>query len=163
MDGYPDLMFQILTSTGVSTAQLWQNVPCDDTMCSENAISMGRRYFQNYNTPGTQALTGMTDVFATSFLDIGEDGTLDMVVMQDSLLEKTKSKKTIAAVQNSIDWDGYFFKVLGSFVLSSSYDHFFLFNLNINLKIGLNGLCTQWCDTEPKFPDPKVIRYFFIF
>eukprot|EP01102_Stenamoeba_stenopodia_P008785 TRINITY_DN2564_c0_g1_i4.p1 TRINITY_DN2564_c0_g1~~TRINITY_DN2564_c0_g1_i4.p1 ORF type:complete len:629 (-),score=105.35 TRINITY_DN2564_c0_g1_i4:1706-3592(-) len=132
-DGYPDLLVPVVTSGGAYMVQLWENIPCTEDLCGNDATEANHRTFQFVNDDTTSALGNITNAYAATFIDLDEDGSLDILVLVDSALNGTKpGHKTIAALYNNIYVDAYFLKTLG-----------------------LNGVCVSWCEGGVSFPDPK--------
>jgi len=70
-------------------------------------------------------LTGIQNAYAGAFFDLGDDGVLDMMILADN-------PPRIETIFNNLEYDAFFLKTLG-----------------------LNGVCTEWCPSNPKFPSPK--------
>ncbi|KAJ3182769.1 hypothetical protein HDU87_008108 [Geranomyces variabilis] len=130
-DGYPDLL--VTTSAGGSSSsssvvRLLKSVSCGSSTCSAAADSAGRRAFELVDD-GVAALAvpgGGANVVAT-FMDLDEDGTLDVLV---GVLVDGKFRTH--AILNNFYNDAFFLKALVS-----------------------NGVCPAWCPTGDKFPSPK--------
>ena len=132
-DGYPD-MIVILSQKGSTigknnTAQIWNSAACTDDLCGSDATSAGRRTFQrNAGTP----LENVANPFAAAFFDLGDDGTLDMIVLGPSV-SNSQARVAITTVVNDVDYGRFFLKVTG-----------------------LSGLCMNWC-SDTQFPDPPPV------
>jgi integrin alpha FG-GAP repeat containing protein 1 len=114
LDGYPDLAIPVRDlETNATMVQLWTNVP-----------DGSRRKFQ-LQSEGTTELKSITDAYASAFVDLDEDGNLDLLVLRENA-------PYVQAIFNNFQNDAYFLKA-----------------------VGLNGVCTAWCTNGKKFPDPK--------
>jgi len=129
-DGFTDFLV-VVETTNSTMAQLWDSVPCTTVLCGEEATNANRRAFSRSSSAG--AIESVVNPFAATFFDIADDGTLDMFVLSYPI-KQPKTAFSITSIQNSVSYGTYFMKA-----------------------VGLSGLCMQWCDTEPKFPDPKPI------
>lgn len=58
----------------------------------------------------------------------------------------------IEAIFNNYENDAFFVKALGEYCSTT----FIL----LTFFPGLNGVCPEWCPTNPKFPSPKVAELF---
>ncbi|EGG17210.1 putative integrin alpha FG-GAP repeat-containing protein [Cavenderia fasciculata] len=125
IDGYPDILIAFTNSSGTSHLELWENVGCTDQICG---TGVGGRGFSAVND-GTDALVQINNAVMGVFVDLGEDGIADFLVMTFDPVTRVKG---IRAVFNNFYNDAFFFKTLG-----------------------LNGVCTTMCPTGDKFPSPK--------
>jgi len=91
----------------------------------QNAPSSTGRRTFTKVTDGTDDLLQIPNAYAGAFFDLDEDGVVDMLVLADN-------PPRIETVYNNFENDAFFLKALG-----------------------LNGVCTEWCPTKPKFPSPK--------
>jgi len=99
--------------------------------CSADSVSPTRRTFAR--SSDASAIENVPNSFAATFFDLADDGTLDMIVLSHPTLA-TATPFQITTIENSVAYGTFFLKATG-----------------------LSGLCMAWCDTEPKFPDPKPI------
>jgi integrin alpha FG-GAP repeat containing protein 1 len=106
LDGYPDLL--VTTNERVI---LLQSILCDSTLCSSSAQKAGRRSFSIVST-GADVLSQIPNPTQAAFFDIDEDGSLDMLVLQN---EKGASNagRTPNFVINNYFNDAFFLKGLG--------------------------------------------------
>ncbi|KAJ3055510.1 hypothetical protein HK097_010285 [Rhizophlyctis rosea] len=122
-DGYPD----ILVTTVDNGVRLLKSVPCSVDICGAKAVESGRRGVEDV-VLGTEAVRGVSGkVVGGGFLDLDEDGTLDVLVFT---IESGKFRTH--AFYNNFYNDAFFLKALVS-----------------------NGVCPAWCPEGEKFPDPK--------
>eukprot|EP01133_Synstelium_polycarpum_P017959 gene17959-21432_t len=127
IDGYPDLLISLYDPKVVPASphiELWESVGCSDATCGPNVP--GRTF--NKVTDGTDALTQIPDAYAAVFVDYGENGIADILVLTRNI---TNGSESLRAIFNNFYNDAFFFKTLG-----------------------LNGVCTTMC-SGTKFPDPK--------
>ncbi|KAI8915132.1 hypothetical protein BC831DRAFT_516837 [Entophlyctis helioformis] len=129
-DGYPDILFlsTSMVNFGQITVRLLQSVPCDNK-CKTEWKRNGARSFVPV-TDGLAPLDSFRDalIASASFMDIGEDGTLDILL---SVRELNDTDRTFSFVNNYYN-DAFFLKAMV-----------------------LNGVCNEWCPGEHPFPDPK--------
>ncbi|KAI8919600.1 hypothetical protein BC831DRAFT_481146, partial [Entophlyctis helioformis] len=129
-DGYPDILFlsTSMVNFGQITVRLLQSVPCDNK-CKPEWKRNGARSFVPV-TDGLAPLDSFRDalIASASFMDIGEDGTLDILL---SVRELNDTDRTFSFVNNYYN-DAFFLKAMV-----------------------LNGVCNEWCPGEHPFPDPK--------
>ncbi|KAL8286465.1 hypothetical protein RQP46_004482 [Phenoliferia psychrophenolica] len=120
IDGYPDLL--ILTSqSGSRIATLLESRPCDKASCTPGETSRGRRAFR-VRTDGAEALTKITDAESVHWMDMDDDGSLDIMVQRSG---SSGAAREIVFIKNNYFHDAFFLKALV-----------------------LNGACPGWC--EPK-------------
>eukprot|EP01114_Cavostelium_apophysatum_P009861 TRINITY_DN2316_c0_g1_i2.p1 TRINITY_DN2316_c0_g1~~TRINITY_DN2316_c0_g1_i2.p1 ORF type:complete len:678 (+),score=117.31 TRINITY_DN2316_c0_g1_i2:215-2248(+) len=126
LDGYPDLLVPVV-SNGKSRVELYKSVPCNSQTCGSAAAEQNMRTFEKV-TEDVDALTSVENAYAAAFIDFGEDGLLDIVV-----LTQNESQQSVVSIYNNFFNDAFFLKVLGS-----------------------NGVCPGWCPSPgKKFPEPK--------
>eukprot|EP01132_Coremiostelium_polycephalum_P006111 gene6111-7615_t len=135
IDGYPDLLISFYKPSNDSDdppsphIELWENVPCTPALCGSTQSSQsGRRTFSRV-TSGTDALTQIENAYSAVFVDLGENGIPDILVLTNG---NATAPAQVKAVFNNFYNDAFFFKTLG-----------------------LNGVCVTMCPTSPKFPNPK--------
>ncbi|GAM21505.1 hypothetical protein SAMD00019534_046800 [Acytostelium subglobosum LB1] len=127
IDGYPDILISLYNpknSSEPNHVELWQNVGCTAQLCGKGVT--GRTFTKV--TSGTDALTSIPYAYTAAFVDFGEIGNADIMV----LIRYPNGTEATQAVFNNYYNDAFFFKTLG-----------------------LNGVCTSVCPTGHKFPDPK--------
>ncbi|KAM0754773.1 hypothetical protein T439DRAFT_309573 [Meredithblackwellia eburnea MCA 4105] len=128
IDGYPDIL--LLTSqNGDRVASLLDSRPCDKTSCTPGEVSKGRRAFR-VRTDGSEALTKIKDVESVHWMDMDDDGSLDILVQRSG---SSGSAREIVFIKNNYFHDAFFLKALV-----------------------LNGACSGWC--EPKNPGESRYR-----
>lgn len=147
-DGYPDLVLvtipdrtasggrNSLSGKGETRVHLLRNLECSKVPASEKANlgcsadrPEGRSFIKV--TAGANALEVVRDVRSASWLDIDEDGSLDLLLQRTpSTSDGTDSSRRITFIQNNYFHDSFFLKALT-----------------------LNGACQGFCepDDTPKF------------
>ncbi|KAL7335883.1 hypothetical protein PS15p_201296 [Mucor circinelloides] len=107
LDGYPDLL--VTTNQRVL---LLESILCDTLLCSSSAQSASRRTFSIVTT-GADILNKMSNPTQAAFFDIDEDGSLDILVLQN-LQKNSDAKRTPNFVINNFFNDAFFLKGLVS-------------------------------------------------
>ncbi|KAJ7611627.1 hypothetical protein FB45DRAFT_940496 [Roridomyces roridus] len=105
LDGFPDLL--AIISTGQDhVPKLLFSVPCASGVigCSNGA---GKRGWA-VHTKGMDALDSIKDARSVSFLDMDEDGSLDIMVQRTS----GSGRGNIMFVQNNFYYDAFFLKAI---------------------------------------------------
>ncbi|KAJ7771527.1 hypothetical protein B0H16DRAFT_1513818 [Mycena metata] len=102
LDGFPDLLL-IIASGQDHVPKMLFSVPCD----SSDAIGCGHRGW-SVATKGIETLDAIKDARSVSFLDMDEDGTLDIMVQRTGSL----GKGNIVFVQNNFYYDAFFLKAI---------------------------------------------------
>ncbi|RKO90225.1 hypothetical protein BDK51DRAFT_21778 [Blyttiomyces helicus] len=126
-DGYPDLLVVTTLSDGSSKVRILESYPCASSVCSAQAVSGKRRAFQAQRS-GVTALDAVDgQKLGAAFMDLNEDGTLDVLVFS-----VVNNVYKISALYNNYYNDAFFLKSLV-----------------------LNGVCPGWCPTGEKFPSPR--------
>ncbi len=147
-DGYPDLVLVTIPDkmangrnnnvrgTGETRVHILRNLECSKVPTSEKA-NLGclperpeDRTFIKV-TAGANAIETLTDVRSASWLDIDEDGTLDLLLQRTPVYsDGIDSSRRITFIQNNYFHDSFFLKALT-----------------------LNGACQGYCepDNAPKF------------
>ncbi|KAK7449726.1 hypothetical protein VKT23_013201 [Stygiomarasmius scandens] len=121
LDGFPDLFFIVSTSAG-TTPKLVYSVPCGRGVPGCAADGGGKRGWQVVGSKGTESLEAVKDARGVAFIDMDEDGTLDMMVQRTG---ESRAGKVLF-VQNNFYYDAFFLKA-----------------------IVLNGACNNgWCYAE---------------
>ncbi|KAG0364322.1 hypothetical protein BC939DRAFT_458332 [Gamsiella multidivaricata] len=117
LDGYPDLLVVSGTagdSNQPASATLLQSVLCssDDSVCMPSAVAAKRRTFVKV-TEGADALNSVQDVRAAAFLDLDEDGTVDIMLLR-SVTGQQAAGRAITMIHNNYFNDAFFLKTLAS-------------------------------------------------
>ncbi|KAI1320696.1 hypothetical protein EDD11_010230 [Mortierella claussenii] len=118
LDGYPDLLVVSGTpgdNSRPSSATLLRSVLCstgDDT-CLPSAVAAKRRSFVKV-TEGADALNLIQDVRAAAFLDLDEDGTVDIMLLRNSAVQQQAAGRAITMIHNNYFNDAFFLKTLAS-------------------------------------------------
>ncbi|ESK92238.1 t-cell immunomodulatory protein [Moniliophthora roreri MCA 2997] len=121
LDGFPDILLISATLKG-NIPRLIYSVPCGKDVAGCNPDGSGRRGFK-VAIKGVHSLDSITDARSVSFIDMDEDGTLDIMVQRAG---ETMENGNIMFVQNNFYWDAFFLKA-----------------------IVLNGACDNgWCYTD---------------
>ncbi|KAJ8581014.1 hypothetical protein M405DRAFT_869047 [Rhizopogon salebrosus TDB-379] len=108
LDGFPDLLFIVYNpSDNSQTPKLLFSEPCVRGLggCDENGE--GRRGFQLV-TKGAEALEAVKDARGVAFLDMDEDGTLDIVVQRTG----EQNQGSVSFVQNNFYYDAFFLNAI---------------------------------------------------
>lgn len=115
LDGFPDLLF--LTSprsflpTSQSTPRLLESRPCDLASCGATEVAAKRRAFRPVQSGGG-ALEVIKDARSAFFMDIAEDGTLDIVVQRDG--QRGGQSRTMSFIKNNFFNDAFFLKAMSA-------------------------------------------------
>lgn len=113
LDGFPDLLIPMVGADGSTIIELWENVPCTESLCGPEATSSNRRTFQQM-TNGVNALSDVKGSYVAAFFDFDEDGVLDILTLSEKVSEKDSSvTPTINAVFNNFFNDAFFLKTMG--------------------------------------------------
>ncbi|KAG0003656.1 hypothetical protein BGZ65_001483 [Modicella reniformis] len=117
LDGYPDLLVVSGTpgdNNKQSSATLLQSVLCsdDDDVCLPSAVEAKRRSFVKV-TDGADALNFVQDVRAAAFLDLDEDGTVDIMLLRNTVGQQPAGR-AITMIHNNYFNDAFFLKTLAS-------------------------------------------------
>ncbi|GAA5883402.1 hypothetical protein JCM3774_004150, partial [Rhodotorula dairenensis] len=122
IDGYPDLL--LVTSDpqrgnndgGDRRAQILESVPCSLSSstagavgCSEEDVRNGGRGFRLVTT-GAEALDQIRDVESASWVDLDDDGTLDLLV-QRSVHSASGAARNPVFIKNNYFHDAFFLKL----------------------------------------------------
>lgn len=112
-DGYPDLL--VVTSASTSAQQgvvsLLESVPCTTKECSKAVTSASRRSFSRVDGPTAEALNKITDAKSAMWIDLDEDGSLDILVQRVG--KAGGSSRTLSFIRNNYYHDAFFLKTLG--------------------------------------------------
>jgi integrin alpha FG-GAP repeat containing protein 1 len=107
LDGFPDLL--LITEGHV---RLLLSVPCTRGVpgCSVAGARRGWREIRK----GVDALSSITDARVAVFVDLDEDGTLDVMVRRTG----DQGAGRVLFVQNNFDYDAFFMKAIGAAIIS---------------------------------------------
>ncbi|KAK2460674.1 hypothetical protein APHAL10511_007144 [Amanita phalloides] len=120
LDGFPDILMITVKGKERIPALLF-SVPCSASVVGCRSNGSGRRGW-TVATKDVQALSDIKDARSVSFLDIDEDGSLDLLVQRAGDTGQGK----ISFIQNNMYYDAFFLKA-----------------------IVLNGACDSgWCDGD---------------
>lgn len=113
LDGYPDLLLMVSSqeSRGGTNGrpQLLQSFPCTKALCTAQETENHRRAFQPLSL-GSEILTSIEDAKGVFFMDINEDGSLDIVVQRAH--EGNPAARSISFVKNNYFNDAFFLKAI---------------------------------------------------
>ncbi|KAG0305341.1 hypothetical protein BGZ98_004275 [Dissophora globulifera] len=116
LDGYPDLLVVSGTpgdNSRPSSATLLQSVLCSsEDVCLPSAIVAKRRSFVKV-TEGADVLNLVQDVRAAAFLDLDEDGTVDIMLLRNTANQQAAGR-AITMIHNNYFNDAFFLKTLAS-------------------------------------------------
>ncbi|GAA5911057.1 FG-GAP repeat domain-containing protein [Sporobolomyces salmoneus] len=128
IDGYPDLL--LLVSPQAHSSQrrvkLLQSRPCSPGKCTEAQIRTSRRRYEvvEGDAKGVEEMEKFTDVESVSWVDLDDDGSLDIVLQRSG---QSGAARQINFIKNNFFNDAFFLKAMV-----------------------LNGACKSWCEpTEP--------------
>ncbi|KIO28141.1 hypothetical protein M407DRAFT_72199 [Tulasnella calospora MUT 4182] len=132
LDGFPDILPIIAHNGNVygisTTPWLLHSVPCNDGARKKlGKCPQGRRYFEPV-TKSVGPLEEITDARSVTFLDMDEDGTLDILVQRTG----KQANQKITFIQNNFFHDAFFLKAI---VLNGA----------------CNGLCVPYNSSEPRY------------
>ncbi|KAG0233971.1 hypothetical protein BGW41_001269 [Actinomortierella wolfii] len=136
LDSYPDLLIVSAEGDGrgnaVSQATLLQSVLCTPETCLPGEVAARRRTFVKV-VDGADALNSVQDVRAAAFLDLDEDGTVDIMLLRRSP-QRQGAARAVSMIHNNYFNDAFFLKTLAS-----------------------NGVCPNWCGlpSRPERPDAR--------
>ncbi|GAA98182.1 uncharacterized protein L969DRAFT_93210 [Mixia osmundae IAM 14324] len=105
-DGYPDLLL-ISSSSRLprsGTPSLIESRACDKSSCTSAEIAQSRRVFLRV-VAGAHALNSINDARSASFLDVDEEGSLDMMIQRTGA-------KAFTFIKNKYYADAFFLKAL---------------------------------------------------
>jgi len=106
LDGFPDLL--LITEGHV---RLLLSVPCVRSVpgCSVAGARRGWREMRK----GVDALSSITDARVAVFVDLDEDGTLDVMVRRTG----DQGAGRVLFIQNNFDYDAFFMKAIGAAII----------------------------------------------
>ncbi|KAK9897721.1 hypothetical protein P389DRAFT_169746 [Cystobasidium minutum MCA 4210] len=113
-DGYPDLLVIAASSSSAhqGTVALLQSVECSRTTCSQAETQADRRAFIRVQGDKAAALNNINDAKSAIWLDIDEDGTLDMLVQRSGL--SSGASRQFKFIKNNYFHDAFFLKTMTS-------------------------------------------------
>ncbi|KAL1947265.1 hypothetical protein VTO73DRAFT_14226 [Trametes versicolor] len=109
-DGFPDIMAIVATGSGsrmTRTPHLVLSVPCAKGVPGCNGDGNGRRGWEVVRKD-VGPLVGVQDARSLAFLDMDEDGTLDIMVQRTG----AQGQGNILFVQNNFYYDAFFLKAI---------------------------------------------------
>ncbi|EMD34350.1 hypothetical protein CERSUDRAFT_117229 [Gelatoporia subvermispora B] len=109
-DGFPDILAILATGSGSQmslTPALALSVSCGKNVAGCAASGSGRRGW-NVVKKGADPLKGIQDARSIAFLDVDEDGTLDIMVQRTG----SQGQGNILFVQNNFYYDAFFLKAI---------------------------------------------------
>ncbi|KAI8991683.1 hypothetical protein BDF20DRAFT_812771 [Mycotypha africana] len=107
LDGYPDALV-----TTTERVLLLQSIPCDSTLCNTAAEERLKRTFTVVTT-GAEVLNEIGNPTQAVFFDIDEDGSLDILLLDNSE-KRSDLKRTPNFIVNNFFNDAFFLKGLVS-------------------------------------------------
>ncbi|GAA5822622.1 hypothetical protein JCM11251_004321 [Rhodosporidiobolus azoricus] len=120
IDGYPDLLILTTPPTGTArVATILQSRPCEKGSCTTAEAEKGRRAFRVL-TEGADALGKIRDVESVSWVDMDDDGSLDILVQRTG---NSGAARVPVFIKNNYFHDAFFLKATV-----------------------LNGACQGWCE-----------------
>jgi len=134
LDGFPDLLPIVVSPpssgsrTRAATPQLLMSIPCNH--CTHVADKADKRSFKAMKRDA-DPLTSITDARGVAFLDLDEDGTLDIIVQRTGKQADSGGVK-VTFIQNNFFHDAFFLKAI---VLNGA----------------CNGLCTPSNSSLPRY------------
>ncbi|KAH9465512.1 hypothetical protein Pst134EA_013395 [Puccinia striiformis f. sp. tritici] len=151
LDGYPDLLVIVEPIDGKSSKEGTQGTPyllesylCtkinEEKGCTKEAIENHRRSFKKLSI-GDHSLNSIHDAKSAFFMDINEDGSLDIVVQrspQSPIYDHNPAARSISIFKNNFFNDAFFLKA-----------------------IMLNGACSSRCQAQDGHPEyrPYGVNY----
>ncbi|WRT66340.1 uncharacterized protein IL334_003295 [Kwoniella shivajii] len=114
VDGFPDLLLTVVTSTkgGVlgnkeaNQVKVLVNVPCGKDVAGCEASSKGKRGLTAGTGKSWDALNGISDAEGASWIDVDDDGSLDILVQRAG----SQTGQKITFIQNNFYHDAFFLK-----------------------------------------------------
>ncbi|KAF8061672.1 hypothetical protein FPV67DRAFT_1673289 [Lyophyllum atratum] len=114
LDGFPDLLF-VIGSGQARIPGLVFSVPCASGVVGCSSNGSGRRGWA-VAKKGTDTLDAIKDARSVSFLDLDEDGTMDIMVQRTG----EAGRGHVLFVQNNFYYDAFFLKAI---VLNGACDN----------------------------------------
>ncbi|KAI0927900.1 hypothetical protein AcV7_009379 [Taiwanofungus camphoratus] len=109
-DGFPDILAIVASGTGSRrprTPYLALSVPCEKGIAGCSSDGHGRRGWKVVRK-GTDPLKNVQDARSVAFLDMDEDGSLDIMVQRTG----EQGQGTVLFVQNNFYYDAFFLKAI---------------------------------------------------
>ncbi|KAF9501128.1 hypothetical protein BDN71DRAFT_1479701 [Pleurotus eryngii] len=106
LDGFPDLL-QVVATHSDQTPKLLFSVPCGRGLPGCAQDGRGRRSFK-VTTKGVGSLNAVKDAISATFLDMDEDGTLDIMIQRKG----SNGMPKILFIQNNFYYDAFFLKAI---------------------------------------------------
>lgn len=108
MNGYPNLLMTIRDAkTGHHKAKVLQNLPCGNHPgCVKGRRGRG---FEEGRGKGWSALENIEDAVGASWIDLDDDGSLDIMVHRTG----HQSGERVTFIQNNFYHDAFFLKAQG--------------------------------------------------
>lgn len=114
LDGFPEILFIAVNPAGERIPKLAWSVPCSyagEPGCSASSDSNSNKRGYFVATGGDVAvLETFRDARSVSFLDMDEDGTLDILVQRTG---SSITGQKVNFVQNNVFHDAFFMKAIG--------------------------------------------------
>ncbi|TFK34872.1 hypothetical protein BDQ12DRAFT_688981 [Crucibulum laeve] len=121
LDGFPDFL-AIVGSGNVRTPHLVYSVPCGHGVAGCATDGSGKRGWE-VASKGTDRLREIKDARSVSFLDMDEDGTLDILVQRTG----DSHQGNFMFIQNNFYYDAFFLKAI---VLNGACDNGWCYSRN---------------------------------
>ncbi|KDQ33979.1 hypothetical protein PLEOSDRAFT_1052766 [Pleurotus ostreatus PC15] len=106
LDGFPDIL-QVVATHSDQTPKLLFSVPCERGLPGCAQDGRGRRSFK-VTTKGVQSLNAVKDAISATFLDMDEDGTLDIMIQRKG----SNGMPKVLFIQNNFYYDAFFLKAI---------------------------------------------------
>ncbi|WWC70229.1 uncharacterized protein I206_104179 [Kwoniella pini CBS 10737] len=114
VDGFPDLLLTVqsivkggvLASKEVNQVKILVNVPCSKNVPGCEGTAKSKRGFRVGSGKAWEALDSITDAEGASWMDLDDDGSLDILVQRSG----AQSGERIAFIQNNFYHDAFFLK-----------------------------------------------------
>ncbi|KAI6111074.1 hypothetical protein F5141DRAFT_1112387 [Pisolithus sp. B1] len=108
LDGFPDIMF-IVVKGDVRTPKPLASEPCAKGLLGCDQYGHGKHGFRLVHKD-TESLEAIRDARGVTFVDLDEDGTLDILVQRTG----AQGEGTVSFIQNNFYYDAFFLKAIGS-------------------------------------------------
>ncbi|KAF8123775.1 hypothetical protein EV363DRAFT_1179119 [Boletus edulis] len=106
LDGFPDLLV-IAATADRHTPKLLISEPCRKGLAGCDTNGYGRRGFRLLQK-GAESLEAVYDARGVTFIDMDEDGTLDVIIQRTG----AQSHGTVTFIQNNFYYDAFFLKAI---------------------------------------------------
>lgn len=107
VDGFPDLLAIVKTDKG-HQVKILKNVPCGKGVAGCAGQPKGSRGLIVGQGKGYEALEAVTDAEGASWIDLDDDGSLDILVQRSG--KQKGSKAHVTFIQNNFYHDAFFLK-----------------------------------------------------